>query len=281
MNEADKLREITSANREAWEEAAPIHAKHNQESLVKIFSEPGHSCLNEIEMVRLEALDFRGKSVAQVCCNNGREIISVKNMGAGRCVGFDGAKSFLEQARELASAAGQDVEFVCCDIYDIDESYYAAFDIVTITIGVVSWMPDVDRFFAVPKEHLSSYSGWMHADGYAGFEDIYNSGRIGEVACMAHVRRKFVDLHKSQGLPVAEEAIKRIAFLYAIEKEARGSPPEDRVAIRQTKAKPIFDDLEIWLVEQLPKLSGKSPLAKDIRYALSVVRVFGTKGVLN
>ena len=156
MNEADKLREITSANREAWEEAAPNHAKHNQESLVKIFSEPGHSCLNEIEMVRLEALDFRGKSVAQVCCNNGREIISVKNMGAGRCVGFDGAKSFLEQARELASAAGQDVEFVCCDIYDIDESYYAAFDIVTITIGVVSWMPDVDRFFAVVANLIKS-----------------------------------------------------------------------------------------------------------------------------
>ena len=127
----------------------------------------------------------------------------------------------------------------------------------------------LDRKGIRPKEHLSSYSGWMHADGYAGFEDIYNSGRIGEVACMAHVRRKFVDLHKSQGLPVAEEAIKRIAFLYAIEKEARGSPPEDRVAIRQTKAKPIFDDLEIWLVEQLPKLSGKSPLAKDIRYALN------------
>lgn len=126
----------------------------------------------------------------------------------------------------------------------------------------------LDRKGIRPKEHLSSYSGWMHADGYAGFEDIYNSGRIEEVACMAHVRRKFVDIHKSQGSSIAEEAIKRIASLYAVEKEARGSPSGDRVAIRQAKAKPIFDDLEIWLGEQLPKLSGKSPLAGAIRYAL-------------
>jgi hypothetical protein len=52
----------------------------------------------------------------------------------------------------------------------------------------------------------------MHADGYAGFEDLYRSGAIREVACMAHVRRKFVD----------------IAKLYAVEKEARGSPPDRR-----------------------------------------------------
>lgn len=63
----------------------------------------------------------------------------------------------------------------------------------------------------------------MHADGYAGFEDIYRSGDIREVACMAHVRRKFVDIHRAQGSTIADEAIKRIAQLYAVEKEARGS----------------------------------------------------------
>ena len=49
----------------------------------------------------------------------------------------------------------------------------------------------------------------MHADGYAGFEDLYRSGAIREVACMAHVRRKFVDIHRSQASPIAEEAIQR------------------------------------------------------------------------
>lgn len=58
-------------------------------------------------------------------------------------------------------------------------------------------------------------------------------------------------------------------MLFGIEKEARGRFLEDRVIIRQKKAKPILDDLETWLHAQLPKISGKSPLAKAIRYALS------------
>jgi transposase len=49
-----------------------------------------------------------------------------------------------------------------------------------------------DRKGEHPKDHLSEYRGWMHADGYAGFEDLYRSGNVREVACMAHVRRKFV-----------------------------------------------------------------------------------------
>ena len=49
-----------------------------------------------------------------------------------------------------------------------------------------------DRKGEHPKDHLAGYSGWMHADGYAGFEDLYRNGAIREVACMAHVRRKFV-----------------------------------------------------------------------------------------
>ena len=126
-----------------------------------------------------------------------------------------------------------------------------------------------DRKGQHPKDHLSGYRGWMHADGYAGFEDIHRSGDIREVACMAHVRRKFVDIHKAQGSAIADEAIGRIAQLYAIEKEARGSSPDRRVTIRQAKAKAVFDDLEAWLNVQLPSISGKSPLAVAIRYALT------------
>ena len=72
---------------------------------------------------------------------------------------------------------------------------------------------------------------------------------------MAHVRRKFVDVFKSQGSHVAEQAIQRIAQLYAVEKEARGSPPDRRVQLRQAKAKPILDDLEHWLQSELPGVS--------------------------
>ena len=108
----------------------------------------------------------------------------------------------------------------------------------------------------------------MHADGYSGFNGLFGHDKAEEMACMAHVRRKFVDVFASQGNAIAEEAIRRIAELYAVEKDARGKSPDDRVAIRQARAKPVFDDLEAWLQAQLPKISGKSPLAQAIRYAL-------------
>lgn len=137
-------------------------------------------------------------------------------------------------------------------------------------IPPASWYQfSCDRKGQHPKDHLSEYTGWMHADGYAGFEDLYRTGEIREVACLAHVRRKFVDVHKAQGSAIADEAIRRIAQLYAVEKAARGLPPDRRVEIRQAEAKPAFDGLETWLNIQLHDISGKSPLAAAIRYALS------------
>jgi hypothetical protein len=120
-----------------------------------------------------------------------------------------------------------------------------------------------------PAGHLQNYSGWMHADGYAGFNELYRSGRIREVACLAHIRRKFVDVFKSQGSTIAEEAVKRIASLYAVEQQARGLSPDERVQLRQAHAQPILDDLEAWLQAQLSKISGKSELARAIRYGLT------------
>jgi transposase len=130
----------------------------------------------------------------------------------------------------------------------------------------------VDRKGEHPEKHLARYKGWMHADGYAGFNDLYRSGDVHEVACMAHIRRKFVDVQQSLGSAIAEEAIRRIAELYAVEKEARGSPPDERVRLRQAKAKPILDDLEHWLGAQLTRISGKTPLAQAIRYAITRIK---------
>lgn len=140
---------ITEANREAWEEAAPKHAAQRHEELVKSFRNPDFSLLNDVELARLNAIDVTDKNVAQICCNNGRELICVKRLGAARCVGFDGAQGFIDQGRELAEAAGTDVEFVCTNIYDIDPQYHGCFDVITITIGVLGWMPDLPAFFDI------------------------------------------------------------------------------------------------------------------------------------
>ncbi|MEQ8666774.1 MAG: class I SAM-dependent methyltransferase [Rhodospirillales bacterium] len=142
----------TTANIEAWNEAAPIHARHNQARFIEQFRDPAFLELSSVERSRLDAIGLDGKDVAQVCCNNGRELISIKRLGAARCVGFDGSEAFVDQARELNEAAGTDCEFVCTDIYDIDPAFNDAFNIVVITIGVLSWMPDLPKFFQVVAE---------------------------------------------------------------------------------------------------------------------------------
>lgn len=125
-----------------------------------------------------------------------------------------------------------------------------------------------DRKGKHPVSHLQGYKGVVHADGYTGFNGIFGNDLATEQACIVHVRRKFVDIFERDGSAIAKEAIERIARLYAVEKEARYKPPEERIALRQQKAMPVFDDLEAWLKSQLPKISGKTPLADAIRYAL-------------
>ncbi|HEX8924740.1 MAG TPA: IS66 family transposase, partial [Terriglobales bacterium] len=126
-----------------------------------------------------------------------------------------------------------------------------------------------DRRGEHPRQHLASFRGVLQADGYAGFHHLYDTGDIVEAACWAHVRRKFFDIQQAQQSPVADEAIKRIAALYAIEKEIRGKPPEDRVAVRHSRARPLLEDMRAWLDRSLTTLSRKSDVAMAIRYALA------------
>ena len=137
------------------------------------------------------------------------------------------------------------------------------------TVRPCAWYQfSVDRKGEHPSSHLKGYKGVVHADGFTGFNGLFGADRASEQACMVHVRRKFVDIYESEGSAIAEEAIKRIAALYAVEKAVRYKPVEERVALRQEKAKPVFDNLEDWLQLQLPRISGKPALAEAIRHAL-------------
>src|ERR1017187_5386365 len=125
-----------------------------------------------------------------------------------------------------------------------------------------------DRKGEHPRSHLRHFAGTLQADGYAGFDKVYETGRIREAACWAHVRRKFYDLQVAHHSPVAQETLERIAALYAIEREIRGRPPDERRAIRQTRARPLLDSFRTWLEECLTKLSQKSDTTAAVKYAL-------------
>ncbi len=126
-----------------------------------------------------------------------------------------------------------------------------------------------DRKGENPRQHLKLYKGALQADAYAGFQQLYESGTIVEVACWAHTRRKFHEIHIAHASTTTTEAIECIAALYAIEAEIRGSTPEVRKAIRQARARPLLDSMKAWLEATLAKLSRKSDTAAAIRYALS------------
>lgn len=125
-----------------------------------------------------------------------------------------------------------------------------------------------DRKGEHPVRHLQHFEGVLQADAYAGFNRVYAEGKVVHAACWAHVQRKFVDVHEAQRSPVALEVIRRIGELYDIEGEIRGKLPEERLRVRQDRARSRLEDLLRYLRDQLRSLSKKSALAGAIGYAL-------------
>jgi transposase len=124
------------------------------------------------------------------------------------------------------------------------------------------------------REHaaklLGGYCGILQCDGYAVYKSVSTTGAGPTLAfCWAHVRREFFDLTKTGPAPIAEEALRRIATLYAVEAEVRGKPPDLRRAARQAKSRALVGDLFTWFEAQLLRLPGRAPTADAIRYALN------------
>lgn len=125
-----------------------------------------------------------------------------------------------------------------------------------------------DRKGEHPRAHLAGFHGLLQADGYAGFAGLYEQG-VTEVACWAHVRRKFFDEWESSRAPLARAALERIAALYAAEQGLAGQPAAERQAARAARSALLIDDFLAFLEESLPRIPGRSDLAKAMRYALS------------
>ena len=120
-----------------------------------------------------------------------------------------------------------------------------------------------------PLQWLRNYQGDLHADGYPGYEDLYATGRIHEVGCWAHVRRKFYEVDQAAASPLARDALTRIQALFAIEAklQAANASVNDIATTRQRDAVPLLIAFKLWLDETVLTLSNKSALAKAIGYA--------------
>ena len=119
---------------------------------------------------------------------------------------------------------------------------------------------------------LAGYCGIVQCDGYAAYKQLADGRRTNRPAtlafCWAHWRRRFYEIAKAGPAPIANQALERIAALYAIETTIRGRSPQQRAAVRQAQSKPVVEALKTWLEGELARVSGKSVIANAIRYGL-------------
>jgi transposase len=128
-----------------------------------------------------------------------------------------------------------------------------------------------DRKVIRPAAHLAGFRGVLQVDGYAGFKRLAGDRKDDSIKlafCWAHMRRPFYQFFESTKSPLAGHVLARIRDLYAIEAEIRGQPAEHRREVRQARSRPIVEALHAWLLQQEPRVSGVSELAKAMRYAL-------------
>lgn len=144
-----------------------------------------------------------------------------------------------------------------------------------------------DRKKEHPESHLKDYNGFIHADAYSGFNNLYKEDPDGkvkatEVGCWAHTRRKFFEIvANNTNAKIASHVIKEISLIYKIEEGISGKPPEERLKVREEETKPIVDKLFKFVKSAKKDLQKKSLTVKAINYMLNIeapLREFLGKG---
>ena len=125
-----------------------------------------------------------------------------------------------------------------------------------------------DRSKKRPLNFLGDYQGYIHADAYGGYDELFRKDGVIEVACWVHARRKFDEAASSRPQE-ATEIMARIAQLYKLEAEWAEMEPKDRARKRQKYARPILDGIFERIEELKPATLPSEPLRKAMDYALN------------
>lgn len=140
------------ANRIAWNASAARHRESEEwRRQLAGFEDAGFSTFDPVIARALTENGVRGAHAVQIGCNNGRETLSMLALGASSATGIDQSDAFLAQAEELRSVSphGRNARFIRANVYDLPQNIAGRFDLALITIGVVNWMPDLERFLSI------------------------------------------------------------------------------------------------------------------------------------
>ena len=156
--EKKMIKELCEKNRAAWNEAMVYHQKARQKSLHKGFENPNFTTFDRdcdaILFEKLDEIDLTDKVVAQLPCNNGRELLSLVKLGAKRGVGFDISDMAIAEANELKTVSNLNVDFYRINILDIDDTFNNAVDFVYISEGSLQWFSSLNDYFKIVSKLL-------------------------------------------------------------------------------------------------------------------------------
>jgi len=141
--------EYLNKNKESWNQRTDFHLKsefYNQDEFMK-----GRTSLNEIELSLLG--DIKGKSILHLQCHFGQDSLSFARMGA-RVTGVDLSDNAIANAQRLNTELGLDANFICCNIYDLQEHLKGQFDIVYVSYGAIVWLPDLEKWASIISRYL-------------------------------------------------------------------------------------------------------------------------------
>ena len=116
-----------------------------------------------------------------------------------------------------------------------------------------------------PARVFKDFTGYIQADAYGGYDQLFLPGGATEVGCSFHARRGFIKAEATDPV-LSKEAIDRIRLLFTIEQAAAGLTPEDRAQLRQEKAAPLLEELRAWLALVQTQVLPKSPMGQAITY---------------
>jgi len=144
------MKEYFETNRKAWDLRVDVHKASEMYDLETFKN--GRNSLTEIELQTLNGI-VNGKSLLHLQCHFGQDTLSLSRMGA-KTTGVDMSPKSLALARELNEELGLDAKFVESNIMELQDNLEGQFDIIYTSFGVVSWLPDLEKWASIINHFL-------------------------------------------------------------------------------------------------------------------------------
>jgi len=153
------VQEYFEINKNLWNQKVAIHLNTELYGMDSFMA--GRNSLDEATLELLG--DVKGKSVLHLQCHFGQDSLSLARMGA-KVTAIDLSDAGIKKARELNAELNLDVEFICCNVYDLKDHLEQKFDIVYTSFGTIVWLPDLTKWADIIRHFLAKNGKFVFLD---------------------------------------------------------------------------------------------------------------------